>query len=839
MFLIASLVISSGASAGFPTSNDIADGCGVTLSYATTREIPNPDTLSLKHPNNRPVVVVDDGTDITKELCSLLGERAVCLTFSSRRQPCKRVVALRGSDEKALAAGLTELERKYGHVGGFVSLESQYTPAGWSLMAAKHTKESLHRDITDGRCFFVGVARMDGRLGLSGVSSTPSADLADEILGTAERGAIFGLVKTLGLEWPTVYCRAIDVASDIRNEIDIARWLHSEIHDSDRCLREVGYDRNGQRWTTNAPNLREESTSHPVGRRPADYTANDVFLVAGGGRGITPVCMAALARRVGGGTFFLLGRSKVVAEPAWAHGLDGKTLQKAAITELKQKYAASGNDKKLKPTPKLHKALLKTVDGSRAVNESVARINAAGGTAHYLTCDACSESAVVGAIRTVRNQYGLDVTGIVQAAGVLRDKMVHNKTFDDFRLVYDTKIVGLRNMLKHVDRNKLRHLVVFSSLAGFHGNKGQSDYAMANDVLNKAAHVMSSSCPNVRVRALDFGPWDGGMVNDQLKAMFKAQGVEIIPYDEGAQIVAAMLCDTTSVQGLVGNWGLPPSRPSRKKHVITRTVGSGAFLDSHEIKGNRVLPLAVAVTSMAERTVRLYQGYSLSSIQDTQLFAGVTLNDRSTKTELSVEELPSTTDALVQVRCTLSTVDGKTGRSKPGYRCTVLLSSSRPERQPRGTGFNTNGAPMRKYNKRSLYDGITLFHGVHFQEVESVLRSSSNGITVQCRKSQPTGNVDMGQYAGTKDSVTLDVVMQTFLIWARHERGCASLPSSAKSIEYFGDLKQNEEYYITLAAENMKPKDSTWNATFNVHDKMGKVYLRGEAAVTLHSGLKY
>ena len=195
------MVVSNGTSSGFPTSCDISDGCGVTLSYATTRQIPNPDSLKLKHPKNRPVVVVDDGTDVTSELCTLLGDRAVCLTFDSRRRPCPNTIQLQGSDEKALTTGLTEIERKYGNVGGFVSLESSKTPAGFSLMAAKHTKESLHKKIKDGRCFFVGVARMDGRLGLSGASCTPSADLADEILGTAERGAIFGLVKTLGLEW--------------------------------------------------------------------------------------------------------------------------------------------------------------------------------------------------------------------------------------------------------------------------------------------------------------------------------------------------------------------------------------------------------------------------------------------------------------------------------------------------------------------------------------------------------------------------------------------------------------------------------------------------------------
>jgi NADP-dependent 3-hydroxy acid dehydrogenase YdfG len=549
------MVVSNGRSSGFPNASDISDKCGVTLSFAEVKAIPAPDCLLLKNtPRNRPIVIVDDGTDVAVELIKKLNDRAVALTFNSRRNKiCDRSITLRGNDENSLTAALKDIENKYGTVGGFIYMDSSNTQPGWSLLAAKHVKNSLHQNINNGRCFFLGITRMDGQLGFTGKTITPSPTLSESVLNTAERGSIFGLVKTLGLEWPDVYCRAVDLALNIRSDSDAATYLYNEIYDSDRCLREVGYDDRGQRWTTCPSGLRSEKGVR--GTLEAEYRTDDVFLVAGGGRGITPVCMAAVARRVGGGTFFLLGRSKVTEEPLWANGLKDKELQKAALNELKRIYKQNNDQKKFKPTPKLHKALLKSVEGSRAVNESINKINQAGGTAYYLTCDACNENQVASAIRTIKDEYNLDVTGIVQAAGVLRDKMVQNKKFEDFQLVYNTKIVGLRNLLNHVNRQKLRHLVVFSSLAGFWGNKGQSDYAMANDVLNKAAHVLSTIIPTCRVRALDFGPWDGGMVNAQLKAMFKSQGVEIIPYTEGAQIVAAMLTDSKCIQGLVGNWG--------------------------------------------------------------------------------------------------------------------------------------------------------------------------------------------------------------------------------------------------------------------------------------------
>ena len=53
--------------------------------------------------------------------------------------------------------------------------------------------------------------------------------------------------------------------------------------------------------------------------------------------------------------------------------------------------------------------------------------------------------------------------------------------------------------LSAAELSSLRHLVVFSSLAGFHGNAGQTDYAMANDALSKMIHRFGASHPGARV----------------------------------------------------------------------------------------------------------------------------------------------------------------------------------------------------------------------------------------------------------------------------------------------------------------------------------------------------
>ena len=54
----------------------------------------------------------------------------------------------------------------------------------------------------------------------------------------------------------------------------------------------------------------------------------------------------------------------------------------------------------------------------------------------------------------------------------------------------------------------LKFTALFSSIAGRFGNVGQSDYAAANEMLNKLAHWLDRRWPG-RVVSLDLGPLVG------------------------------------------------------------------------------------------------------------------------------------------------------------------------------------------------------------------------------------------------------------------------------------------------------------------------------------------
>ena len=120
----------------------------------------------------------------------------------------------------------------------------------------------------------------------------------------------------------------------------------------------------------------------------------------------------------------------------------------------------------------------------RELRATIARIKHSGGDCRYVVGDVQDEPAVRAALADVRAAWG-PITGIVHGAGVLADRFLLDKTEEQFRRVFDTKVLGLRVLLGATREDPIDTIVLFSSVAARCGNQGQCDYAMANEVLNK------------------------------------------------------------------------------------------------------------------------------------------------------------------------------------------------------------------------------------------------------------------------------------------------------------------------------------------------------------------
>jgi hypothetical protein len=90
------------------------------------------------------------------------------------------------------------------------------------------------------RTWFVAVTRLDGKLGL---------DSSPKTSGIVAAG-VHGLIKTLRLEWPSVFCRALDLHPRLDAAFAAERIIE-ELHDPDQTIGEVGHCPDG-RWTSGA-----------------------------------------------------------------------------------------------------------------------------------------------------------------------------------------------------------------------------------------------------------------------------------------------------------------------------------------------------------------------------------------------------------------------------------------------------------------------------------------------------------------------------------------------------------------------------------------------------------
>ncbi len=281
----------------------------------------------------------------------------------------------------------------------------------------------------------------------------------------------------------------------------------------------------------------------PPGECPADTAS--VWLITGGARGVTADCAIELARRTRG-TILLAGRSTETLWPADLPATDDLKVLRGLLVERSRQ---SGQRVAPAEIDKMARSLLAGTE----IRATLSAIHAAGAQATYIPLDAGDSAAVAATLSEVQRVHG-PITGWVHGAGVLADKLVADKTEAELRRVFSPKVDGLMNILDAVDIAQLRYIAFFSSAAAFFGNKGQSDYAMANALLASAGRSLAEALPSARVKVFHWGPWAGGMVDDALASHFEAQGIPLIPVEEGARIFADALLggDPDQVELIVG-----------------------------------------------------------------------------------------------------------------------------------------------------------------------------------------------------------------------------------------------------------------------------------------------
>ena len=471
---------------------------------------------------------------------------------------------------------VAHLHTRYGQVSGLVHLtalrpgsqEVGVDVSAWQarlsvdlqglFLLTQALQADLERAARSGGSVVVAATDMGGAFAID----HPTGDFFAGHSGAA------GYLKCFAQEEPSVRVKAVDLDRDAHNHQQ-ADQLLAEMMAADGLV-EVGYHGSQRMMLTLAP--APLTTTRPT--PPLDQSS--VVLLTGGARGITAEVALTLAERYRP-TLLLVGRTALPAgqESALTAGLtDAPGLKRAIIEQLRQ----AGQP--LTPV-KVQETYLRLLR-EREVRQNMSRLQNTGARVEYLVCDVSDEQAFGALIADIYSRHG-HIDGLVHGAGVVEDKLVRDKTLDSFQRVLDIKVQSSLTIARKIRPEQLRFAVFFSSIAGRLGNRGQSDYAAANEILSKLAVWLGKKWPN-RVVAVEWGPWAMlGMATPEIQKQFSERGIATVPPQLGCDMLLAELEDGPRGDSLIViaggsavTTGQPGSAPQSVDGQATRRAAAVA-----------------------------------------------------------------------------------------------------------------------------------------------------------------------------------------------------------------------------------------------------------------------
>lgn len=323
-----------------------------------------------------------------------------------------------------------------------------------------------------------------------------------------------GLFKSLDKEYENTKCRLVGLTEKLPAAA-IAEITLNEVLNLDKPS-EIIYTADGRQTMELIP--AELSKGAPI-----QLDKDAVVLVLGGAQGITSNLIGHFAKDYPC-RYILVGRSP---DPR-SNGLDQFSSLKTK-EEIRNHLIRQGNLKK----PAEIEQETSRIDKNNQALETIVSLESNGSTVFYESIDLRDEEGLSQLISSVYEKYDR-IDGVVHGAGLLEDKLFHSKSLESFKRVFDTKVTPLRVLAEQL-RPETQFVVFFSSIASVYGNRGQTDYAAANSVMDRYAWALKEKIQG-KVMSINWGPWKGaGMVSSALEKEYERRGIALIPLQEGME----------------------------------------------------------------------------------------------------------------------------------------------------------------------------------------------------------------------------------------------------------------------------------------------------------------
>lgn len=712
------------------------------------------------------------------------------------------IVCTPPADEAQANTWLEDNRAALGSVGGVVHLAALGSP----VLPRDASADAWRRALALDKSLFLVLRALDPLLGkrahvlaATGLGGTYGRTNPTDLGGFAVQGGAVGMLKSYREERPALRAKTVDLDLGPSPE-RLATMLMAELS-LDGGRMEVGYPA-GERtvFTTDASRLDTDD-----GVAPRSWSASGVVLATGGGRGVTAEILRSIAAP--GVTLILTGRRPMPEpEPAELSAL-------AEPVQLRRHFIQQAKVSGVRATPMAIERQVQGVVAARELQANLADLAQRGARVEYHAVDVTDEAALEALVAQIREAHG-PVRGVVHGAGVIEDKRLVDKTPASWSRVVETKVVGLGLLQKLLVGPDLEFFAVMSSVAGRYGNSGQSDYACANELMNRLCSQLRGLGP-MRPLALCWGPWGptafgSGMVDAVAEAKFAEKRVELVSAAVGQRLFADELghLDSSAVEVVCGQgpWeaseqriGAIGRRDAAAAVVPGPLLGAAAhdtdahgvrsmlvelddshlYLDDHRIDGAAILPAAAAAELMAEAARACFPSLHVTEVADCRLLKGI--------------ERP---EGGCQVRVELTP-------EHDGHGAVVVHAALRQVAQPRRLHYRCvlhlrPALPSPPVFQRSSADGVSvsardayrvLFHGASLQVIDQIEALGPTGATANVRASAPrewvSTNDDDARWVF--DPGLLDAGPQLAIVWARHTIDKTVLPVEFGRIVRFAE----------------------------------------------------
>jgi NAD(P)-dependent dehydrogenase (short-subunit alcohol dehydrogenase family) len=493
--------------------------------------------------------------------------------------------------------------------------------------------------------------------------------------------------------------------------------------------------------------------------------------ILGGARGITAELVTMLARHTGC-AIELVGRSALPEEPE-----DEALAPFGDLRSLRGALARAGHR-----DPREIETTATRLLAAREMRATMAALAAAGSRPMYHQIDARDAGALTAVVESIYARHGR-LDGVVHGAGVMVNELIESKSTAVFDDIFSTKVEPIRTLLRCL-RPDLGFLVLFGSLVSAHGNRGQVDYAAANDALTTIA---LASCDRARrVLAVDWGPWDPrtGMVTPALARLWENAGMGMLQPDDGMGCLLADLAGT-GLNHLTIVRALPALLAAEE--VATVAAQPARAWPTDVVTFERHLSVDTMPETLDHCLIRQREGWTnleeclpaVAMTRQLELLEEIAQEFDPTRTVVELRQVRNfkwlDLSHPIDLEVTVAPVDDDTLRVALGEYTKAKVVFGAP--RGRGTHERRPMADPRpaRYSPEEIFAERLLFHGPRYRGIARLGPLDGKGIEAEVLQTTTPGCL-------------LDSVGKVVAYWAMEQLGWGemALPIGVDRVTFFG-----------------------------------------------------